>query len=147
MSSNYIELTNHLSELRRLSGTVDAFCSSNGLACEVRDALQLCLDEVATNIIFYAFPIGQRAGFSVQLTCTGNEIEAVIRDRGVAFDPLQETRNPDVQAALQARPVGGLGVHFVKHFMDDLEYTRAGDENVLLLRKRLPPKEAEGRLL
>jgi serine/threonine-protein kinase RsbW len=43
---------------------------------------------------------------------------------------------PDLNADLESRPVGGLGVHFMKTLMDEVAYRREGDRNVLTMRKR-----------
>jgi anti-sigma regulatory factor (Ser/Thr protein kinase) len=37
------------------------------------------------------------------------------------------------------RPPGGWGIQLVRRFMDEIRYRRDGDENVLLLTKRLVP--------
>ncbi len=60
---------------------------------------------------------------------------AEISDDGVAFDPLK-VPPPDLTADLESRPIGGLGVHFVKTLMDEVAYRREGDRNVLTMRKR-----------
>jgi anti-sigma regulatory factor (Ser/Thr protein kinase) len=36
------------------------------------------------------------------------------------------------------RPVGGLGIHFIKSLMDEVAYARVDGKNQLRLRKKLP---------
>jgi hypothetical protein len=56
---------------------------------------------------------------------------------GKPFNPL---KNPEVNTAipLEQRPVGGLGIHLMRRFMDELEYRRESGQNVLTMRKHLP---------
>jgi anti-sigma regulatory factor (Ser/Thr protein kinase) len=39
---------------------------------------------------------------------------------------------------LEQRPIGGLGIHLIRRFMDGIEYHSDGGKNVLRMRKRLP---------
>jgi anti-sigma regulatory factor (Ser/Thr protein kinase) len=61
-----------------------------------------------------------------------------LRDHGPAFDPLQAAA-PDLEADPDERGIGGLGIHLVRHYIEDLHYARVGDENVLSMTKLLPP--------
>ncbi len=58
-----------------------------------------------------------------------------VEDDAVAFNPL-EREAPDLNAPLEDRPIGGLGVHLVRKLMDDVRYERAGARNILTMRKR-----------
>jgi anti-sigma regulatory factor (Ser/Thr protein kinase) len=40
---------------------------------------------------------------------------------------------------LEKKPIGGLGIHLMKRFMDHLDYRREGAQNVLTMRKRVTP--------
>ncbi|MGH3056426.1 MAG: ATP-binding protein, partial [Gaiellaceae bacterium] len=42
---------------------------------------------------------------------------------------------PHVDAPVEERPIGGLGIYLVRRVMDDLEYRRQQDKNVLVMRK------------
>jgi anti-sigma regulatory factor (Ser/Thr protein kinase) len=63
--------------------------------------------------------------------------EAVLefRDQGRLFDPLTEPP-PDLDAPLEQRPRGGLGLPLVRALVDDARYVREGATNVLRLVKR-----------
>jgi anti-sigma regulatory factor (Ser/Thr protein kinase) len=61
-----------------------------------------------------------------------------VEDEGPPFNPL--TVSPvDTSAPLETRPIGGLGVHLMRDFMDGLDYSRVGGRNILRMRKRLQP--------
>jgi anti-sigma regulatory factor (Ser/Thr protein kinase) len=42
-----------------------------------------------------------------------------------------------IRKPLRERGVGGLGIYFVRSFMDEVAHDRAGERNRLVLRKRL----------
>jgi len=55
-------------------------------------------------------------------------------DRGREFNPL-EISEPDLDTPIENRQLGGLGIHLVKKMMDEAQYRREGDRNILMLRK------------
>ena len=59
---------------------------------------------------------------------TVNKAYAVLRDEGPAFDPTTLVA-ADVEASLEDRHIGGLGVHFVKKLADRFVYRRDGAFN------------------
>jgi len=55
-----------------------------------------------------------------------------LMDDGMPFDPLAQNL-PDVDAELEDREVGGLGVFLVRTLSSEVNYHREGDHNVLQL--------------
>ncbi|MEQ9575215.1 MAG: ATP-binding protein, partial [Rhodospirillales bacterium] len=53
------------------------------------------------------------------------------------FNPL-EMPDPDVEAALEDREIGGLGIFLARQMMDVIRYRRADGFNCLTLVKLLP---------
>jgi len=58
------------------------------------------------------------------------------RDDGVAFDPLAAA--PDLDAGLDDRKLGGLGIHLIREMTDAQRYRREGGWNVLVVDKLCP---------
>ena len=71
----------------------------------------------------------------MRLSLEGDLIEAEVVDDAKAFDPL-EAPDPDITADLEDRPIGGLGVFFVKTLMDEVRYRREDGRNHLYFCKR-----------
>ncbi|MCY3974548.1 MAG: ATP-binding protein [Simkaniaceae bacterium] len=98
--------------------------------------VELAMEETLVNIIYYAYQPGEGM---VELTCSvcpDKYIELVVKDYGKPFNPLEQvTGEPDRHASLEEREPGGLGILFIKKFMDKIEYVRKGDANILTLRK------------
>jgi anti-sigma regulatory factor (Ser/Thr protein kinase) len=54
------------------------------------------------------------------------------------FNPL-ERPEVDTTKPLEEKPIGGLGVHLMRKFMDELDYRREEGKNVFRMRKKLKP--------
>lgn len=103
--------------------------------------VDLVLEELFLNVANHAYAGGQakhadaRWG-EVEIAC-GVEPDPVsprfhlcLTDWGPAFDPLA-LPDPDLEAELEDREPGGLGVHLVKQMTSSLEYARIEDANRL----------------
>lgn len=100
----------------------------------------MALEELFTNIVNHGvadhLPTSN-VTISAELH-TGNATEVVlgISDDGPAFD-ITTAPAPNVEASLDDRAVGGLGVHLVQSLMDEVHYQRVDNCNVVTLRKAL----------
>ncbi|MBS7777616.1 MAG: ATP-binding protein [Comamonas sp.] len=112
----------------RLDGWAEAADLPPGLTTK----LGLMLDELLTNVAMHAYG-GQGGPVSVEVEFVPPQaLQAVIRDRGPAFDPTGLPA-PDLDIALEERDIGGLGVHFVRRLADRFSYRREGDCNEVTL--------------
>ena len=140
MSDHGAELTlrliNRLDEIERMAVAVEAFGAAHHLTDEVIFAFNLSLDEVVTNVISYAFADVQDHTIDVRLRLDGDVLRAEISDDGRPFDPI-EVPPPNIDAPIEERRIGGLGVYLVREMMDTVEYAREGGRNVLRLSKRV----------
>jgi anti-sigma regulatory factor (Ser/Thr protein kinase) len=131
-----IEIKNDVAELVAVRRQVTEFGERHGLSPEVLFQMNLALEEILTNIIFYGYVDGQEHVITVTVSFTGQEVEAEVKDDGRPFNPL-EAPEPDIYRPLEERPVGGLGIYLVRKFMDELQYRRQNDNNLLVLKKRV----------
>ena len=95
--------------------------------------IQMAVDEACTNIIHYAYP--EKKG-KIHIVCSKKEgqILIVIEDCGESWDP-KSVKKPDLDADLGELEIGGLGIHFIKTFMDQVIYHREKGKNVLTMLK------------
>src|SRR5262249_10192129 len=81
------------------------------------DSLQyfanLVIEELATNCIKYGYDDAAEHLIEVVLRLSQGELELTVSDDGHPFNPL-DLPAPDLQAAPEERPIGGLGIHLVR---------------------------------
>jgi anti-sigma regulatory factor (Ser/Thr protein kinase) len=105
-------------------------------------AIVRSVDEALANVIRHAYR--GKSGRPIEVTCrhlraTRNGanvsgIEIVLQDSGVRADPAKMKGRP----LNEIRP-GGLGLHFIKESMDEVEFSRKKGKNQLRLVKYLAP--------
>lgn len=131
-----------LTKLEEIAQDTQTFCElidADGASCF---ALNLCLDEIFTNIVQYGYKSDASKDIEIEYTAEPNESSAIalrvyIRDCAPAFNPLTQVGEPDVVSGVEEREVGGLGVFFLKKNMDELEYSRKKDVNELMMLRHL----------
>lgn len=123
-------------ELLRIEPFTEEFAASAGLSDKDLFALQIVAEELVTNVIDYGKVPGGEPAAELELEVAGGELVIRLTDRGIAYNPLAREA-PDTTLPAEDRPIGGLGVHFCKKLTDSQTYERAGDRNVVVLRKKL----------
>ncbi|BBL75538.1 ATP-binding protein [Methylomagnum ishizawai] len=125
-------------ELEPLSLAVEAFGADRDWSPALVMQINLVLEEIIVNTIDYGYPDGRAGRIEVVLEADASAIHIQIEDDADAFDPFAEAPRPDIAAVLADRPIGGLGVHLVRHYMDVCAYRRVPGRNLISLVKRLP---------
>lgn len=140
-----LRIPNELAAIRRVAHAVEAFCTDHAIPPSLAMNLNLAVDEIVTNIISHGSKDDGRHDIEVDMRLAAGILAVDVIDDGVAFDPLKMPA-PDVHAAIEERPIGGLGIHLIKSLMDSVEYRRDGERNRLSLRKNiLPTNRANGK--
>jgi anti-sigma regulatory factor (Ser/Thr protein kinase) len=86
----------------------------------LRTPVDLALEELFTNMVKYG--AGSRADVTIAMAAIDGGVELKLVDRDVArFDPTQAPP-VDVEAPIEARNPGGLGVHLIRRMADSVEY-------------------------
>lgn len=139
-----LEVPGEVSRLPEVTRSLQAEWRRLELPADLRRTFELALEEMFTNIALHAkpatspdagaTPIRVTVSLDVRSRDGSDDIVMEIRDTGAAFDPLSAAR-PDIDASLDDRPVGGLGIHLVREMMTEVRYSREGQENVLRMRK------------
>ena len=123
-----------LDELQGLQAKVAEFGTSADWPPAFAYQVELVIEELCVNVVNY----GGDGKHSIELSMESSPTELTIDivDDGLAFDPFSEAPAPDLQSEVEDRPIGGLGVHFVKTMMDEAHYKREADRNHVTLVKR-----------
>ena len=129
-----LSLVNDLREIGAAAEKVDAFCEAQGISPQVAYAVNLSIDEILTNTISYGYDDDAEHRIDLTFRVDGETLVVVIVDDGRPFDSSAE-REPDVDATIEERALGGLGLFLVQQMMDEMAYERRDDRNVITLRK------------
>ena len=123
-----------LAELKNLPHFMAFVCEEareQGFSPQRRQEIELVLEEALVNIIEYAYPSKQLGSLTLHLKgAVKDQLRLEIRDRGVLFNPLERI-DPDREADLMERPIGGLGIILMKELTDDMTWQRKNGENCL----------------
>jgi sigma-B regulation protein RsbU (phosphoserine phosphatase) len=136
--SKRIILPNDTKEVPTLAAFVDEVCEAVGFDAALTMKMNLAIEEAVVNVMEYAYPRGTHGDITVEAQANDVRLKFTIIDSGTHFDP---TAQADVDTTLSAedRPIGGLGIHIVRQYMDSINYERISGRNVLTLRKKLLP--------
>lgn len=127
-------LDNDMAELNRLHDFMETLGSDWSLSAKIQHDITLALEELITNKIQYGYDTPGLHHIHCSLTLANNTLTVTIRDDGDPFDPFAYPE-PDTNAPLAERSIGGLGIYLVRKLMDTTEYERIGNENKITLRK------------
>jgi anti-sigma regulatory factor (Ser/Thr protein kinase) len=131
---NSFELKNDLSELETLCQHLNKFGHVSGLSEACITDINICLDELFTNIVSYGFTDDLEHIIRFTINVDNNVLTLTIEDEGIAFNPL-EKKDPEIPADLIDVRIGGLGIHIVRKLMDDISYERKRGKNKLTMKK------------
>ena len=130
-----LKLKNDLIEIERLAGCVLAFGEENELNDDIVGEIRLVLEEIVTNIISYGYEDKARHEIAVSIVNGEEDITVSVRDDAKPFNLLEYPR-PDLEIPLEDRGVGGMGIHMIREIMDEINYKREDDGNLLVMRRR-----------
>lgn len=106
-------------------------------------ACELACDEAAANVFTHAF---ETQYGKIEFTLWREKDALVLRMHyyGRAFDPSR-VADPNLNAPLEDRPVGGLGLYFMRQLMDQVDFQfDAVNGNILTMRRILNLPERHG---
>jgi len=129
------QITNNLSELSTLQALLSPLKQQWALSAKTITEVNLILEELTTNIIQHGDQANDHV-IDISLSIKERQLTMIVMDDGPAFNPTL-CDLPDVTLPLEKRESGGLGIHFVCELTDFRTYSRAGNKNILTLKKSL----------
>ena len=105
-------------------------------------AIVRSVDEALANVMRHAY--GGKPGLPIEMSCRRLEHGGQNSARGGIEILLADQGAPVKLSALQGRPLdqirpGGLGLHFIRQSMDEVEFSRKKGKNLLRMVKYLSP--------
>jgi serine/threonine-protein kinase RsbW len=131
-----IRIKNQVNELERVNRFVEEICEELGLDMELQMNLNLVIEEMVSNVIFYAYPQEKTEEIELTAESDGKELTFVLSDKGMEFDPTKkEDADPNVNP--MDRDIGGMGIYIVKNIMNQVTYQRLEGKNLLTMKKEI----------
>lgn len=132
-----------LEEVARVNAAFAEFSEAQAVPLEVRRSMLVVLDELLANIISYGLATDGGGEAAIEVVLGAESLTVTLSDNAAAFDPFARAA-PDTTLSVEERPIGGLGIHLVRHMVDEVSYQRSGDRNVTVLVKRLVANTSNG---
>ena len=134
------ELKNELSELKSLNQHLNNWGGAIGLADDSIARINICLDELFTNIVSYGFDDDQEHMIIFTLNGDSSFVVINIEDDAKPFNPLEKV-DPDFPENVEEAKIGGLGILIIRKLMDNVTYERSQDKNKLTMKKNIQVKQ------
>lgn len=132
-----LTVKNELPELGNVVEAIGILARKWELSDRIVHQVNLALEEVITNIIFYAYTDKDSHEITLIFSKTSSELMVEIKDDGQYFNLIEQAGEVDITQSIDEREIGGLGIHILKEMVDDLHYSRDQQMNILKLTKQL----------
>lgn len=130
-----------LESVAAVTDFVDAELEAAACPMKIQMQVDVVIDELVSNVANYAYP-EETGDLTIQIAVNEDPKEFIMTliDSGIPYNPL-EKEDPDINASVEDRPIGGLGIFMVKKMMDDMKYQYLDGKNILTVRKYLTLKK------
>jgi len=123
------------SSLAKIGDFVRKVATDAGFESFAIYSIEMAVDEACSNIIEHAY--GGEGKGNIRCSCQLNESALTIslQDTGRSFDP-SSVNAPNLSNNLEERQAHGLGLFFIRQWMDDVQFESSGKHNTLIMTKR-----------
>ena len=97
--------------------------------------LKVCSEEILVNIVDYSQ--SDKLYISCEFIEKDNALRFEFVDEGKPYNPLEEKPEVDINAEIDERDIGGLGIFLYTTIMDKIEYHYTDGKNHLITVKYL----------
>ena len=129
-------IANELDELQKVNAAIEELAEEENWSPDVTFQIGLAVEELGVNIVNYGHDDDKAHEIKIVISSEDEAITIEVEDDGHAFNPLSDAPAPDLDAEVEDRTVGGLGIHLVRTMMDEVHYQRQQNKNCLTLVKR-----------
>jgi serine/threonine-protein kinase RsbW len=105
-------------------------CGKHEVPKETVFELKLAVDEACTNVIEHGYKGMDPGSIILSFRVEPDRVLVQITDFGHIFEPADAPK-PDVEAALEDRPLGGMGLYLIYKTMDNIDYQSSEEGNTL----------------
>lgn len=131
-----IQIVNQLAKVDMATKAFRDFSAKYRIPAPIVTKFIIAFDELLTNIINYGLPANEMRWIDIRINLDLGVLTVTISDDGTPFDPFSRNA-PNIDLALEDRPIGGLGIHIVRNFMEDFSYHYENGRNIVTLKKKI----------
>jgi len=128
-------LSRSIGSLEGMFTFLDGFVARNGVPEDAAFDLRLALEELFTNMVKY-HPEGADQ-IHMRLERRGGNVLATLQDFDVESFDVTTAPRPDLDAPVESRRPGGMGLHLVRCVTDDFRYEYRDRSSTITVTKRL----------
>ncbi len=133
---SHLSIRASAAEVRQASAWMHQWCEEAGLPVAAVERLDVCLNEALANVIAHGGSGAAEAPIRLTLeTHRGtaqSEVNLIVEDAGIAFDPRKAATLPRPPSLQFAEP-GGLGIAMMTKAASRLDYRRDDGRNALTI--------------
>lgn len=117
-----LDLQSRMSELTHVASWIERLASLHTIPADTQFAMNLCLEEVLSNIIRHGYADHPDRSIGVCFTSPRqNYFVLVVEDQAPPFNPVESPELPPISVRENAA-AGGQGIRLLRRFADALEY-------------------------
>src|SRR5512147_2217645 len=131
MRNHIIHIKSRLSGVGVMTEQLDKMCKQWNINSDVAFSMNLALEEIVTNIINHGYGGREEYDITIRFSLEKHNLRIQIKDSAPEFNPLNVKEPDDLGKSLDDRHVGGLGIHLVRKFTDDIHYRRSKNKNIV----------------
>lgn len=135
ITSKKIIITNSKEEIPFAMLSLEHFAQIHEIPLSTIERVNAAISELLYTIIQHGFPknVEGEIKITLKLFDTGR-LAIKLMDQGIPFNPLQ-TSPPKCDNPSQFKKMGSLGLHLVRRCMDEYNYQRTVDRNIISMSK------------
>jgi serine/threonine-protein kinase RsbW len=122
MTGERLNLRSRMSDLAQLPPWIERLASRHTIPASTQFAMDLCLEEVLSNIIRHGYSGKPDHSIAVHFASPRDDyFVLVVEDEAPPFNPVDAPELPALDSLDEIR-VGGQGIRLLRQFADALEY-------------------------
>lgn len=131
-----LTLTNQVEDIQVLTAFMTSIGNDIHMDEDTLSHVTLAVEEAVVNVMRYAYPEGETGIILLEAVCNDETLTFTLTDKGKAFDATKAEK-VDTQQKARQHSEGGLGIHLMRNYMDNIDYERKDDQNVLTMQKKV----------
>lgn len=131
-----LKLESKIEELKKIPKFLEEVKERFSISKEIIDQFDLILDERLINIINDGYNRDPNHWIKLKFYESEDKKQIILKiiDEGTPFNPLEYPK-PDLDVPIEERKIGDLGIYIVLQSVDDVQYERVNNQNILILYK------------